>query len=268
MRNRRPRKTLVAILAATSCSWTSEALAEDGPEFELSRPKPDSGAVQIVGGDIASVGRWPATWVFKSATGSPCTATAVGPRVLLIAAHCLNDGAKGIIVGTKIRIWCDRPATWTLGYDVALCATSGNIPIRAGEPYETLDTRSPAAPGQLLVLLGYGCTRSGGSGGTLYQGVSDVDPASDVRTIVTRGGAALCAGDSGGGAYRGGGDDRKIVGVASTTIIDDRQSNFTALSSPHVLNWIGGWQGRQTYDGQTVEVRICGINGKSTQCRS
>ena len=51
---------------------------------------------QIIGGTLSDTADWPATFVFN-VIDNPCTSTAIGPKVILTAAHCITDGAKGLI---------------------------------------------------------------------------------------------------------------------------------------------------------------------------
>src|SRR5260370_3612640 len=59
---------------------------------------PDDGAQGQVLGDgsvPANPKDWPSTFIFKNSEGGGCTATAVGQKVILTAAHCVKNGATG-----------------------------------------------------------------------------------------------------------------------------------------------------------------------------
>lgn len=237
--------------------------------FELRQPtRPPDAAAEIVGGRKAAPANWPATYVFDGVMDKACTATAVGPHVILTAAHCLPQAASGTIRDTRISVWCEKAPLHNYGYDIALCASSAPIPIARDKPYETVDLGGRPDPGLDLAMLGYGCTRVGGARGVLYEGEAKVGAWEDgERQFASVGAPALCSGDSGGAAYSPPGEDRKVVGVASE--IEGNVSRFTFLAHPYIIDFISQWQRRQVNPAtqQTVEVRICGIDGTNAYCR-
>lgn len=239
--------------------------------LELRRPDPATEATpEIIGGRKADLATWPATFVFNSASGKRCTATVVGPRVVLTAAHCVTGAVDGRIVDTSLRLACQPHDYYSSGslYDIALCVTSGVVKLERDAPYETIEaTKGPAKRGA-LTLLGYGCVSPNGPGGTLYEGASYVQQVADPKRpyFVTSGGAAVCSGDSGGGAYRLAGQfSRRVVGVASMDATAG-QSNFSQLAEAEAVRWMRSWAASQT-DPVTrvkVEVRICGLDALFT----
>jgi hypothetical protein len=237
--------------------------------FELRRPvTPSSASTEIVGGQIASVAKYPATWIFRNSAGEPCTATAIGPRVLALASHCLKGEMTGKFADHPISIRCEQFSKPANGYDVAFCSTSATIPIKSGQPYESIRLEKAVPDSTWLTLVGFGCTKAGGATGVLYEGASSVSGGNPPMSFKTKGGAALCAGDSGSGAYWLDPDqNRWVVGIASETLLADGVSSFSSMQSGALAKWIREWKTRQV-DAQNnpIEVKICGMDGPTTVC--
>lgn len=187
---------------------------------------------QIVGSDVSFAShRLPATFAAMD-----CTATLVGPQVLLTAAHCIDGHA---LTGAAIKLArenarrriasCAIAPAYLRGLatvnvprnasDFALCEMEKVVPERA----ETLDT-VPVAGNVRLMVAGYGCSeetilKNNGRIPQFHDEFSDkkrklrvgtntlaTEPISGWRTLRGRIGtrdAVICPGDSGGAAYRG-----------------------------------------------------------------
>ncbi|THK35600.1 trypsin-like serine protease [Ensifer sp. MPMI2T] len=248
--------------------WLSATTAS---AFEFVRPESLGGGAPVIieGAEVTDPQRWPATFIFK-ATGSGCTATAVGERVVITAAHCVGNAARGtvrvnndIAVGLQCFHHPGYPANETT--DFALCLTdSGMTDI----PFEVIST-AIAYPrlGHDVVLLGFGCTQAGGhdgSFGTLFEGKAKVVRRPDGRDIdtITKGGAAVCFGDSGGASYfqlTSNGNRRALVAINSRGDIN-KFSFLSTLATPEFVSWAVEWANQRN-------VAICGLDVEANGCR-
>lgn len=240
--------------------------------FELEAPVPAGvGTPQIIGGaQVTDPNEWPATFIFRGPAGS-CTATAVGDRVILTAAHCIkHEETGGVRVGDDlVPIKCFHHPAYGAGNqttDFALCLAESEL---TGFPFEIVST-AIAFPrlGDPVVLLGFGCTEEGGhdgSFGTLFKGVATTvrRPQGENIDTVTQGGSAVCFGDSGGAAYfamsPNSTTNRVMVAVNSRGDIS-KFSFLSTLATPQFVDWAISWS-------QTHSVEICGLDINALDCR-
>jgi len=166
----------LAMLGSAACAAPADAGADDADAAESNDA--------LIGGRAARAGQFPATVTLKG----ECTATKVGPKLLLTAAHCVLDPATVSIrypAGSHLSVAHDpskgyadvevaavhvHPA-WTKACEDAYCAAS-SVTARldapdvavielatdlAGVPSASIDTEA-LATGDRVTLLGFGCT--------------------------------------------------------------------------------------------------------------
>jgi hypothetical protein len=247
------------------------------PTFSMVRPQaPRGGTLEVINGKPATPSEWPATFILRDGK-VPCTSTAIGDRVILSAAHCIENNSVGeisISQNQKFLIRCERHPAYNpivatgkdnFSKDFALCWTEKPM---TGFPVERVSSSfQDTRVGAKIRLLGYGCTQSGGFDekfGVLYSGqakVTRVPASKDDIHMITVGDAVICYGDSGGGAYadpdrRNG---RSLIGVNSRT---DAITNswISSTATDAFMNWAMDWS-------QNKHVQICGLSEGNSRCR-
>jgi len=289
---------IIAALALAACSQTptdnasresGESVAAsqgnateppaDGPAFDSvgDLTPPNELQTELRGARVADPRNWPASFYTQSVGGS-CTASIVGDRVLLTAAHCVANGAavtlrKG---GATYRAMCEHAPQYQGGSasgitaDYALCALDRPVP---GVPAERVNARAAALKvnGEVL-LTGFGCTTNQGTGGNdgVYRiGETTIKglPAGTNNDITVSGGAGLCFGDSGGPAFLGEGRGRVQVSVNSR--VENRSPTGVDLGAKSYLSSLTSAQGSAFLSDWSKRngLRICGLDPQATTCR-
>lgn len=196
-----------------------------------------------------------------------CTATLVGPRVLLTAAHCIeNDERKVLpgvinIAGKQVTVTCTLHPDYAKSQsrrlprhdaDYALCWLSDSL---LDTPYETLSLNSEVAVGDRIVLTGFGCINlrideKGDLGydksyGILRMGQDNVEKV-NTTTAGWKAGlvfytlspanseATICPGDSGGPSFTRSNNKRVIIGVNSAVAWEGtgKSADFFSVLAP------------------------------------
>jgi hypothetical protein len=243
---------------------------------------------KVGNGSVADTNQWPATVVTEAGGLGKCTATFIGPEVLLTAAHCVGQGSKAIITKWETTGICHRQADWSLANmspDWALCRMSAVD--RPGLFFERLDLNGNALQiGTKLTLAGFGCinldTQEQETPARLRVGPTIVEKlpnpeASWANWIVTApathgGESFVCPGDSGGAVYWQRADGgRSIVAVVSAVGADKNKSDYkssylSATSVPALKSFVEQWLKDQKVLSST-KPSICGVTVGAQKCR-
>lgn len=239
-----------------------------GAELQMmdlgSLPKPDV-QPQLIGGEPANPASWPATLIFRNPEGGACTATVIGPRVVLTAAHCIQNNATGKAMagGAIVDLVCvhhpDYPRR--ISADFALCLLSSALQRL---PFEKVNTAGTVLQQATRIrLLGYGCVMKDGvdkTFGALFQGWADIFSREDLY-VITQGGSAVCFGDSGGGAfvYTSPAESQRVLVAVNSRGDISRYSWLSTTASNDFVNWATAWA---TKNG----VLICGMHSQADGC--
>lgn len=249
-------KKLLPILFVIASGCT-KGKSNEGPQGE---------SPTLIGGREADPKDWPAS-VYASMGNASCTATVVGPEVLLIAAHCVDHGgtAKFAIGPNQYTSKCSRSPLYRQGvdHDLALCKIA--TPVK-GIAYENLNQNPDLLNvGDEILLTGYGCIRPGGGGGN--DGIYRIGEAKIIRLAnpydyTARGQAALCFGDSGGPAfYYTDAQKTKRVQITVNSKGDIRTTSYlTSVATKASQDFFASWS-------TANNVKMCGVHEGIEGCR-
>lgn len=223
----------------------------------------------VIGGREAKPGEYPE--VIRISSGSAyCSATIVGPKVVVTAAHCTSEGGyiypaahPDIAVQPFTYARCNIAPKYTESVgdqDLAYCLTDREMDV----PFASIASREPKL-GDSTVIAGYGCVNpgsgTGGNDGKLRVGKAPVTrvATSTYFSYHTTGSTAVCYGDSGGPNFVNMTDPFKVhhyvIGVNSRADIY-RESLLTSVAHAESISFAKTWA---LQNG----VEICGVN---TQC--
>ncbi|MBL4684802.1 MAG: trypsin-like serine protease [Nannocystaceae bacterium] len=230
------------------------------------------GPLPISGGHIAPMCAWPSTVAMRRSGEVFCSGSLVHPRVVLLAAHCVNGGADApddvgfgedgyAPARTATVQYCDHHPDYefgvTDGLDVAFCVLDESVddvpivPPLMGCEHEVLQ------PGAVLTIVGFGATTAdldldvGGWVNT--EGVGTKRTAAQQLETMVDGAAYLLGidgfarpGDSGGPATIQMEDGTwRVIGAGSrihpdTPLRSDNDCSYGAIYSTygHAMPWL------------------------------
>ena len=182
-----------------------------------------------------------------------CTATIIGPRVILSAAHCASPrGASFVYGGERYRVKYVMSRLYSSkGHDISVGLVDRVIKNAVYAHVPAL-RNSPLAIGGAIHLAGFGCTKKSGVGaGKLRVGSTHVFGLDD-ENFVSIGGGAVCFGDSGGPTFVRKNGQRHLVGVNS-------RGNIRNISIGVRVDSDSSHQFFQKV-AKRFKVAICGVN--------
>ncbi len=200
-----------------------------------------------------------------------CSATAIGPRTVLTAAHCYGRTGEikdAVLLTSNLvsfKAQCEQAPLYSNNiedHDMALCKTERDLGLPS---YASVGTVGPKI-GDVITLSGYGCksgtTPRGGNDGILRVGEASVTRlvSEHQHWFYTVGSSALCFGDSGGPAYqrvKNVKDHHVVLGVNSRGDMS-KTSLLTALYTKASRDFLTEWAAREN-------VEVCGVNKDCTK---
>jgi Trypsin len=213
----------------------------------------------LIGGRIPDKGDFQAV-----ISNGGCTASVVGNRVILLAAHCVNTSMNFSVGRDAFKAECMTPLEYIkdISGDFGLCYLDKEV---SGIEFENVNL-DPDVPkeGDTILLSGFGCTSKGRpSDGQFRVGevvVTNTKVGFGYNYFETRKKVLLCPGDSGGPAWSIKDKKRdKIVGVNSRS--DSSTVSYLSATGGKAFNrFVLAW--KKLYP----KARICGVDADAPNC--
>lgn len=202
----------------------------------------------LIGGREAREGELPISVFIQN-----CTATVVGPNVILTAGHCRQSGSDvSFIVGrTRHSGTCTRHPQFNnnnLNNDFTLCKVSPRINLRVFGDLSPVNVRN----GDQVTMQGFGNDRLG----VLQVGTAQIVQIND-QDLITNSRVKLGGGDSGGGLFLGTPNLERgpflLVGINSRVSRNGNNSFFNRGNLQRSQDFFRDF-------ARDNRVSICGVN--------
>lgn len=220
---------------------------------------------EIVDGQLADSALWPEVIKIASPVGggsfSICTATIVGPRAVLTAAHCAKPGVKAEfkVNGKAYKVALTTSPNYkssgnaldpSTDHDIAIGLTDAEV---TGIEYASIGGNSTIGTG--LKILGYGAyTSTGANDGKLRKGTTIVKGYKGGHLVLGPDSKESNSyfGDSGGPAFDVSSGKRLVIGVHSRGLINIKEDYDQRTDNDASQKFLHDW-------AVANKVDVCGI---------
>lgn len=202
----------------------------------------------LIGGREAREGELPISVFIQN-----CTASVVGPNVILTAGHCRSSGSDvSFIIGrTRHSGTCTRHPNFnnnSLDNDFTLCKVSPRINLRVFADLSPINVRN----GDQVTMQGFGNDRLG----TLQVGTAQIVQINN-QDLITNSRVKLGGGDSGGGLFLGTPNLERgpfqLIGINSRVSRNGNNSFFNRINLQRTQDFFQDF-------ARDERVAICGVN--------
>lgn len=189
------------------------------------------------------------------------TATLVGQRTVLTAAHTLLPGATHTfeLDGTTYPVvkalqHKDWDGTKSDLHDIGLLVLGSAPPV-----VPSIVSSTPPIKGETILLVGYGETSYNANDGGIKRKainlVKEVQPTTFSYAGTGKGAGNTCVGDSGGPAFRVSGGEETLIGVTSIGQVPCGSLSLDTRVDVY-LPWLKAASGGDLYQGDTTPPQV------------